>query len=250
MNKLVLATGSDNRYLQKIKPYLTSLDINSNFDENILVYIGEENFELDNTSISIARLPKTSIISPNINNCVQHGEFLNSDYFDKFSDTDVIFYTDGDMYLQRKLTPKEKKTYSKIKDGDVLIGYNSSPNDTLQLEAPRIGYKGNNTMFNVDWNSIKVYNTGLVGMNKKSWKRLSESYIQLYSHVDHMFTHYAKQQWLISFLIGTDSYYNIIEMGYELHNHKHYPSPIGTTQDKEGNVFFNGELVLFKHKWS
>ena len=71
-----------------------------------------------------------------------------------------------------------------------------------------------------------------------------------FDFVESAFGHYAKQQWLISFLIGTDNYFNIIEMGYEIHNHKHYPSPIGTTQDKNGNVYFDNKLVLFKHKWT
>jgi hypothetical protein len=64
-----------------------------------------------------------------------------------------------------------------------------------------------------------------------------------------MFAHYAKQQWLISFLIGTREDYNIIEMPYHIHNHLHFPSPEGTIQDKNGDVFFNNKKVLFKHKW-
>jgi len=250
MNKVILATGSDYKYLQKIQPYLSSLDKNSNFDENILVFIGDEDFHFENKSISLTKLPKTSILSLNTISCLQHGEFAFAPYFDKFEDSDIIFFTDGDMFLQRSITTEEKTMYSNLNDGDVYIGYNSSKDDTLQRESPRIGYK--NIMykeFERDWNSIKIYNTGVVGMNKKSWKKLAKDYIELYPLVDTMFTHYAKQQWLISFLIGTDSYFNIIEMGYDIHNHTHYASPIGTTQDANHNVFFDNKLVLFKHKW-
>lgn len=251
MNKVVLATGSDYKYLNKIQPYLNSLEINSNFDDTILVYIGEENFDIKNKNISIAKIPKSSIKALNINNCIQHGEFIYSSYFDELKDSDIIFYTDGDMFLQRKITHDEKKIYSNFKDGDVYIGYNASPTDSLKDESQRIGFKGVIfNEFNFDWNSIKIYNTGLIAMNKKTWKKLTEDYIKLYPLIDKMFSHYAKQQWLISFLIGTDKYFNIIEMGYEIHNHRHYPSPVGTTQDKYGNVYYNNELVLFKHKWT
>ena len=63
-----------------------------------------------------------------------------------------------------------------------------------------------------------------------------------------MFEHYAKQQWLISYIIGTENF-NIIEMPYYIHNHKHYPSPVGTHQDNNGIVYYDNKVVLFKHKW-
>jgi hypothetical protein len=100
-----------------------------------------------------------------------------------------------------------------------------------------------------DWTKIKVYNTGVLAMNKLTWINLVNEYILLYPLIDSMFNHYAKQQWLISFIINTRKYYNVIEMSYDLHNHRHYPSPIGTKQESNGDVYFNDKLVLFKHKW-
>ena len=40
--KLVLATGSDKGYYLRILPYLESIQTNSNFDENYLIYLDEE----------------------------------------------------------------------------------------------------------------------------------------------------------------------------------------------------------------
>lgn len=40
MNKVILATGSNSSYLSKIHGYLDSIDVNSNFDKNFLVYFG------------------------------------------------------------------------------------------------------------------------------------------------------------------------------------------------------------------
>jgi hypothetical protein len=250
MNKVVIATGSDLKYLKKIEPYLRSLELNSNFDENILVFLGEEDFTLNSPKLSLAKQSPSTVRALSPINCTQHGEFIFAPYFDKFNDSDVIFYTDGDMYLQRNITNDEKEMYSNFKDGDVYIGYNASPTDTLADEAPRLGYKGINfPEFDVDWKKVKVYNTGLIAMNKKTWQNLANDYIPLYPLVDKMFNHYAKQQWLISFLINTKSEYNVIEMPYDIHNHRHYPSPIGTKQDGNGNVYFDDKLVLFKHKW-
>jgi hypothetical protein len=250
MNKLILATGSDFKYLKKIENYLRSIELNSNFDENILVFLGEDDLTLNSQRLSLAKqLPSTvKALSPI--NCTQHGEFIFSPYFDKFNDDDVIFYTDGDMFLQRNITDEEREMYLNFKDCDVYIGYNASPTDTLHDEAKRLNYTG--TMFdefNVDWKSIKIYNTGLIAMNKKTWQKLANDYIPLYTLVDKMFNHYAKQQWLISFLINTKPEYNVIEMPYDIHNHTHYPSPIGTKQDSNGNVYFEDKLVLFKHRW-
>lgn len=250
MNKVVVATGSDFKYLNKIEPYLRSLVLNSNFDENILVFLGDENIKIKIPNLSFAQQSPSTIKALSPINCTQHGEFIFASYFSKFDDNDVIFYTDGDMYLQRNITKEEKEFYSNLKDGDVYIGYNASPTDTLYDESKRLDYKNINfPEFELDWKTIKVYNTGLIAMNKKTWIKLAKDYIPLYHLVDQMFGHYAKQQWLISFLINTRPDYNVIEMSYDIHNHKHYPSPNGTTQDSNGNVFYENKLVLFKHKW-
>lgn len=250
MNKLLIATGSDFKYLNRIEPYLKSLELNSNFDENILVFLGEEDIRLKSEKIKLAKQSPSTVRALSPINCTQHGEFIFAPYFDKFNDNDIIFFTDGDMFLQRNITKDEDDFYRNFKDGDVYIGYNASPTDTLKDEAPRLGFKGlSYNEFNVDWGGIKVYNTGLIAMNKKTWKTLANEYIPLYPLVNTMFNHYAKQQWLISFIINTRQHYNVIEMPYDIHNHRHYPSPIGTRQDNHGNVYFEDKLVLFKHKW-
>jgi hypothetical protein len=249
MNKLILSTGSDIKYLNKIEPYLNSISINSNFDENVLVYLSDSEIKLNIEKINIAYLSPTYIETPNINNCIQHGEFIKSKYFDKFNDTDVIFFTDGDIILQRGLEKIEDIEFRNLKNYDVYVGYNASPDDNLYDESKRLGIKENMfTEFNTDWEKIKAYNTGVLAMNKKTWEYLIEDYKILFPKINKMSDSYAKQQWLISFIIGTKKY-NIIEMPYHIHNHKHYESPEGTYQDLNGDVFYNNKKVLFKHKW-
>jgi hypothetical protein len=250
--KIILATGSDLNYLSKMRPYLKSIESNSNFDKNILVYVGEDEMSLPYKNIDVVNLPVNDIQSLNSNKCVQHGDFLNSESFNSITeDDDVIIYTDGDIILQRNLSNDEVNFYKSFKDGDVYVGYNASMTDTLEDESNRLGKTGIVSPY-IEigvWKKTKVYNTGVLAMNKTTWKKLLEKYNNLYPSVQPMFYHYAKQQWLISYIIGTDKEFNIIEMGYDVHNHRHFPSPLGTTQDVNGDVYFNNKKVLFKHKW-
>ena len=250
MNKLILATGSDDSYLFKMDPYLRTIESNSNFDENILIYLGDKKLHSFIGNIRILTINPSKIVSPNENNCIQHGEFIKSDGFDDLvNDEDVIFFTDGDMFLQRNLTEDEINYFKSFKDDDVYVGYNASIYDTLKNEYYRL--LPTNILpniFNIDMSKYKIYNTGVLAMNKKTWTKLCNYYNKYYSEINVMFTHYAKQQWLISFIIGTMDF-NIIEMGYDLHNHTHYPSPVGTTIDDDGVVKFENKIVLFKHRW-
>ena len=220
---------------------------------NYLIFVSDVGGELSlpYEKIKIGNLPLSSFSAPNKINCAQHGDFLYCDELDKDTeDDDIIVYTDGDIIIQRPLSDSEIKFLKELKDGDVYVGYNESKTDTLMNESKRLGVTEiNHQEFNnIDWNQHKIYNTGVLAMNKRTWKRVINEYSQLYPKVDEMFIHYAKQQWLLCFIFTTKGF-NIIEMPYHIHNHLHFPSPEGTTQDKNGNVFFEDKLVLFKHKW-
>lgn len=250
MNKLILSTGSDIHYLPKIQPYLDSIEHNSNFDENYLILVDDGDVNFHREKIKLIKFPISNVKCLNSVKCIQHGEFILNDFFIKYSDNDVICFTDGDIILQRSLTNEELNFLRNLKNGDVFVGYNASPTDTLLDESHRLGHNGTNHLeFEYNWSKIKVYNTGVLVMNKITWTNLVNEYITLYPLVDSMFSHYAKQQWLISFIINTREYFNVIEMSYDLHNHRHYPSPVGTRQEPNGDVYFEDKLVLFKHKW-
>jgi hypothetical protein len=248
MNKIILAVGADDNYLHNphFNNYLNSINEHSNFDENILVYLGHQNIQTNN-KIKIFNLKPEAVIKKSPINCVQHGEFLKSNGFEKFSDNDIIVFTDGDMTLQRELSVNEINFLRNLSDNDVYIGYNQSPEDTLEAEYFRLEPRLNEIPKDLKIKNIKVYNTGVVCMNKKTWYKLCESYIEKYDVIDNLFGHYAKQQWLICYILGNENY-NVIEMGYDIHNHTHYPSPVGTSVEN-GYVMFNNKVVLFKHKW-
>jgi hypothetical protein len=251
MNKIILSVGSDDKYLTNphLINYLKSIFLNSNFDYNIISYLGEKNIESEYNKISVAKILPSIVKKINKNNCIQHGEFLNSPYFKDFSDQDIICFTDGDMTIQRPLSEDEINFIRNLKDNDVFVGYNKSPEDTLYDEYYRISPKkqDNEIGFEVDLKNTKVYNTGVLIMNKKTWLLLMNYYIENFDTIDKLFEHYAKQQWLICYLFKLYNF-NVIEMGYNMHNHTHYPSPLGTTNEN-GIIKYYGDVVLFKHRW-
>lgn len=251
MKQIILATGADCTYYQKqqFQNYIQSIIQNSNFDKNYIVLLDTIPDKQSDQHVEYTTVTSNQIECLNINKCIQHGEFLKAGGFANTRDSDVILYTDGDMTIQRGLSSAEREFLFKLKDGDVFVGYNASPTDTLQNEFHRLGFTGHlapNIVGSFD--DIKIYNTGVLCMNKATWTKLTDTYIELYPEIDRMFSHYAKQQWLISYIIGTRDF-NIYEMPYDFHNHTHYPSPTGTAIDEYGVVRHNGSIVLFKHRW-
>ena len=202
MNKLILATGSNLGYLNRMGNYLNSIERNSNFDSNYLVFLGDETISLTNKNIDVVNVYHKDLEIIPSNSCLQHGEFLKSEQLDKTTnDNDVIFFTDGDIEIQRPMTDSELNQYRNFKDDEIYVGYNASPTDTLFDEANRLGFTGYETpILRNNLQNIKVYNTGVLGMNKKTWIKLKNQFVAIYPEVDKLFNHYAKQQWLLSFL--------------------------------------------------
>ena len=252
-NNIVLAFGSDKNYLNNkhFQNYLNSIQRNSNFDRNVLCYLGTDELTLEYDKIEIFNVDPASIIKPNSNNCIQHGEFLNSESFNEVKDSDIIIFTDGDMILQRGLSEQEELFIRNMKDDDVFVGDNASPSETLSDEVKYFNATDLNPnwklSFNEDVNVIKCYNTGVLCMNKKTWIKLKTLYIQQFDLVNSIFKHYAKQQWLICYILGSKGF-NIFEMGYEFHNHSIHRVVAGTTLGQSNLLEYNRSVVLFKHK--
>ena len=252
-NSIILAFGSDENYFKNknLKNYIESIEKNSSFDRNVLVFLGESLPALKANSIEVFSLKRDLVSVKNTNNCVQHGEFLNAEGFNDIKDSDVIIFTDGDMTLQRGLTQEEEVFLRELKDNEVYVGYNASPTENLVQEVYYFNDKNLapnwQENFEEDLQEIKCYNTGVLCMNKKTWSKLKNLYIKTFHLVDKLFNHYAKQQWLISYIIGTMGF-EIYEMDYNFHNHSIYHLPNGSK--KVGDVlFYNDQVVLFKHKW-
>ena len=79
--KLILATGADINYYQKpvFQKYINSIIQNSDFDKNFIVLLDGEVEEDSFYNVEISPIKSSDISCLNINNCLQHGEFIKSD---------------------------------------------------------------------------------------------------------------------------------------------------------------------------
>lgn len=250
--ELILATASDIGYLPRMQKCMESMVENSNFDKNVFVYLKstDTDIRMTNDMIIMSVVDINSIEALNKNKCIQHGEFLKSGgVFDGIKDEDVIVFIDGDVEIQRPMNEREIELFNGLKDDEVSVGYNASMTDTLRDEFERLQpTDGKDCKFYVDAKENKVYNTGVLAMNKKTWNKMCKEYIRLFPYIDSLFGHYAKQQWLISFILTTQGY-TIKEMDYYIHNHTHHGVVEGSRIDSERKVYYKDELVLFKHQW-
>lgn len=255
MPKLILTTSSEIHYYNEkfygwMQKCIRSIEKYSNFDSNYYILIGEGEIESNWEKIKLAKMQRNVIQNKNSNDCIQHGEFIKSVLLDEeTNEEDIIFFIDGDVILQRSLTEEEITKFKSIGDNEVFVGYNAGPQDTLANEYFRIQptFKIDESMI-LDYSKIKVYNTGVLAMNKKTWRKLSEKYVEVFPKVENMFGHYAKQQWCISFILGTSDFV-VKEIGYDIHMHSHYATPNGKYFDKNNVLHFNEKVVLFAHKW-
>lgn len=103
MNKIILTTASTDNYINSIIPYLKSIQLNSNFDYNILVTLDCCYSDTTITKVHSGFLSNSLVETKNPNNCLQHGEFLKAEIFQQFDDDDYVCFTDGDIIMQRGL---------------------------------------------------------------------------------------------------------------------------------------------------
>lgn len=244
---IILATGANASYMPKITAYLNSIKLNSNFDRNILIYVGNE--QLPELNIECYRLRQEAIGAPAQNACVQHGDWLNADGL-QLEESDVVVFTDGDMFVQRGMSDKERGALEKLGDGDVMVGANQFEGQTLLQEAHNLGFTGKPWAGMQDEKTWRtpVFNTGCIAANVATWRKLYNQYRSHWQEFAGCFQHYAKQQWLISYLINTGGY-RVKKMQYTFHLHNHGSAmPSGSFWSVGKNALtYNGETVLFRH---
>lgn len=248
MNRLILATGADTAYLPRISSYLDSIEAHSNFDANYLVHVGTNRIELNYSKIKVAPLDPSlpQCWQPNWP-CVQHGDWLHSPKLQaELNPTDVVVFTDGDMLLQRGLNDSELMLLRTLQDNEVYIGRNKDLNDTLADEAERIQPTPGYRISGVPDTKNPVYNGGVIAMQVQTWLRFYSLYKGHWPVFQDYFHHYAKGQWLISWILGRFGF-NVMMQPLSFHCHNHYPTPPESSQDAQGVVSANGQVVLFKH---
>lgn len=244
MNKIILATASTDNYINNIIPYLKSIQLNSNFDYNILVTLDCYYSDMTLTKVHSCFLSNNLIESKSPINCLQHGEFLKAKIFEQFDDDDYVCFTDGDIIMQRGLFDNEKISILNLRDDEIMVQYNAGPNDNLFDESFRLGPK---ISLSLDFSKYKCYNTGMIICNIRTWKKLLLEYNIRYKIYEHYFSHYAKQQWIISYIIEEILKPNIVD--YSLHTHYHH-GYVDNTHIIDGIIYYREIPILFAHNIS
>jgi hypothetical protein len=252
--KKILVTGATDNYYPYIIEYLLSIDKNSNFDDNVLITL---DFHQDSFSrVKHCYLDNALVENKNPNNCLQHGEFIKCDYFQNLEEEDIICFTDGDVFLQRGLSEEEISKINSLQDDEVLVQWNlphggtlldeyhqlSSENERLGLST--IDYKVIENDLNIILRDFSCFNTGVMIANLKTWKKIKGYYSVYYPQLKDIFAHYAKQQWILSFILG--KYLKPILMDYSSHVHYHLGRTSGTTF-VDSEIYYENKKVLFNH---
>jgi hypothetical protein len=230
------------------KPFAVLLD----YDEREVAQ-----FKACNPTFKIVRMTSQQVEAANPNKCMQHGVFLGETVRQlELNEDDYVIYTDADMRAQRSFTQEEVDQF-KLKG--VLVGTNWHDGETLAEEMPALGPQVSSfaEMRRIfpGIGSLFCFNTGLLGMTVSDWQKLFTEYKRMWPVVSLRFQHYAKQQWLISYLLQTKDFYLIphtSELTRDVHVHGHNPctdirlANSGVT--KQDSVYVrNGRPVVFAH---
>jgi len=241
---MILVTGCNQGYYNRIRGYLHSLEQYADFPVNLVTVGFSANPNIKNVTPFFID-PADNYGAPPQTESIQHGSFLK---VIKYKPKEVIVYTDGDFVMQRPLDLEEKKLL-KLKDGEVITSWNGGPNETLEIEASRLNMRCDINQLINDWGNVvktaPIYNVGFLGMTANTWGSLYENYIADWNSIALYFGHMARQQWLIS--------YTIAQLGltvkiapWSLHAHGHFGLKPGMERRPDG-IYHDGKLAAFRH---
>jgi hypothetical protein len=241
-----LITGSDERYLPKMEMFLRSVDLNATIPSYLVEVEFAAKLSLENV-ITVPITAEQNRGSPVESRCIQHGSFLNVIDCD-FNDT--LIYTDGDMVMQRPFTDDELEWLEMLPINVVACGWNSAPDETLVMEATRlrpIKSLPEATERFGEWIHTKnCYNIGVLAAKKATWEHIYQEYMKMWDEMATWFEHGARQQWLVSYLIGRDLTHEV--MPYTFHTHGHYALPEGISI-RQGIAYYLDSVILFRHRF-
>jgi hypothetical protein len=249
-DRIVLATGTNADFVERIIPYLESLEMHA---EGLEPYVVCVDCDINwRTGRRFERVLARHLGSEDAyghpgNWCLQHGAFLKAIPGNK---DDVILFTDGDVVLQRFPSIEELEWLRDWDDGLVGVSYNAGPDDTLRTESCRLSPVRASAdaldQLLKEHGELQVWNTGVIVARRRTYEDLREKYLALWPELGRLFQHYARQQWLISLILGTDRIRPSV-LPYTIHLHGCYELPKGARLEESGVATFKSKAVLFKH---
>jgi len=244
MPRLILASGCDRPYYPRMQLYMHSVQLNNRSAETYLIGVGWQ--PPDEFGWTGLHLPLEQAAGHGGSSwCVQHGAFL---HVLPAEDDDIIVFTDGgDVTMQRDFGSSELERLMALQHGTVLVVPDTALTfkQTAQLMRRLDGNQEPLELpkhFDVD---VKVYNTGVVACTAFTYRRMYELYMEFWHDVEKLFSHYARQQWLMSWVLGCFAEFRV-EISRSLHVHGHAPLPSGARL-WSGMVWYQDEPAVFRH---
>jgi hypothetical protein len=239
-----LITASNERYFDRIAPYLTSIAQFSSIPA-VLICTGGSYREFPGIQ-SLRLTTEQNYGAPVETESPQHGSFLK--VLDGEPD-EIIIFTDGDILMQRDFTPEELDWIETLPMGTISAGFNSGPHEHLLMQATMIQPLTDITAICKRWGSnlqdFIGFNVGVFIAHRATYQALYDAYLPLWEETGQYFRHAARQQWLMNWVIGQKFKYRLLP--YSFHANGHFGMPPGCRYVGD-KVYSGNDLVLFRHK--
>lgn len=193
---------------------------------------------------------------------MQHGRWL--DALPDMRNDEVYLLSDADIIVQRDFTLEERELFESCGENSFLAAWNAFEGDHLTAEADRIdltprdqcGFFENHRLVadgifceQCDWLRIPCFNTGILAMRGRSWKRLRDLYESRCERFYKLTSHRSRGQWLMNFCFARLGLKPEILSG-EVHSHGHFgvPSDVSFRSTNGHNVaYYRDKPILFRH---
>jgi hypothetical protein len=239
----------DEKYLYENKygmPALVSMGENSNI-RSVFITVGfniSDELRERYPKIEYIRMEVEDQKAKNVNNCIQHGEFLK--HIATAAD-DIIICADGDAPMQRGITSSEFEFLKDFHDGDIGLGWNHKEHGTLVDELKLMRFHAGINIVKQYYNiNNYVFNAGVIVANRTTYEKLYNAYCNDWEKISTIIGHPAKQQFLISD-VAQRKEFNHILLPYTFHSHAHFGPQGVLARDENNKITLNGEIVLFAH---
>jgi hypothetical protein len=242
-----IVTGSNARYMDKMQPYLRTLNENAKGTRVVLCCVDCDG-PADAGSIELPFVPRTALAgSPPESDSLQHGAWLP---FVDAADNDVVIWTDGDLFMQRPFSERELADLEAWPAGTFGVSYNMGPHETLLHEALfKLRPKISAGAFLDKWGDVTLqcpcFNVGVMVGRVRDYRKLYDLYMPEWESVLADLEHPARQQWLIGYTMAR--HFEMRLLPYTFHMHAHFELPSGALVGQAGEAYFNNQLVLFWH---
>lgn len=247
---IYLVTSSNGSYMPKMRPYLMDLQERLNGEIIPLVMTvdcGPPEWVSDVPRINWIPMTAEQNRGTSESTSVEHGSFLN---LIDAEDDDLIIKTDGDLRMQRPLTPDEMNELNAFPADGLAAAWNAGPGDTLGDEARRLY-----PLVDADeiarrfpgYESVPCGNGGVWIARRSAYQAMYDAYMARWVTARETFRHYARQQWLINYARMAAGLV-FVELSSAIHAQGHYGFPPGVGISGDGTATYHGRPVVWRHK--